>query len=75
MARKRKANLVESTIGVIDNSYAESGMVAAWASGPDDPGLAPSSRTLDPVGNRHLDEDPLAKSQVFNLNLKTWRIG
>lgn len=74
MARRRKTKLVKSTgFAERDVSYAESGMLAAWATPPDCPGLPPSARTLDPVSAiaSGVDLDPLAKPQRFNMSLSS----
>ena len=72
MARTRKPKLVKSTgFAERDVSYAESGMLAAWSTPMDDPGLPPSARTLDPVSAiaSGIDNDPLAAPQRFDFKL------
>jgi hypothetical protein len=73
MAR-RKPKLVESNIGTIDVSYAESGMRAAFATPADDTGMPPSARTLDPISAMQsgIDNDPLMPARKYSIPLRNW---
>lgn len=67
---KRKQKLVKTSSGrVVDTSYSDSGQMAAFGTPLDDVGPPPSERTLTPSMNRHLDKDPLAAPQRFQMSL------